>query len=128
MTKHQEPTSSSASGESHVEGRDSKTGVVSSLLKGIPTLLVLVVMGGGWMVMHHINSGVSNTEDSVEVAEADTYSDTLVLPEGKLNAAKFKSVAAQSQNVQHVHIQDVYATTKQSTSTSRPQWMASWLN
>ena len=103
MTDHQKPTASSPPSASHVEGREAKTGVVSSLLKGLPTLLVLAVMGGGWMVMHHINSGGSSVEEDVEVAGAAVPSDTLVLPVGKLNAAKFQSVAAQAQNVQHVH-------------------------
>lgn len=103
MTDHQKPTTSSPSSVTHVEGREAKRGVVSSLLKGLPTLLVLAVMGGGWMVMHHINSGGSSVEEGVEVAEAAPPSDTLVLPEGKLNAAEFQSVAAQAQNVQHVH-------------------------
>jgi cobalt-zinc-cadmium efflux system membrane fusion protein len=103
MTDHPKPPTSSSPGETHVEGSDAKTGVASSFLKGLPTLLVLAVMAGGWMLMHHINSGASSGEESVEVAEGAPPSDTLVLPKGKLNAAKFKSFAAQARNVQHVH-------------------------
>lgn len=72
-------------------------------MKGLPTLLVLGVMGGGWMVMHHINSSGSATEDSVSASEQTPATDTLVLPAGKLNAARFESVPAQSQAVQHFH-------------------------
>lgn len=104
MSDQPNTPSSSSPSDSHAEGSDAKTGVAASVLKGLPTLLVLAVMGGGWMVMHHINSGgSSSSEESAEVAEESAPSDTLVLPEGKINAAKFQSVAAQAQNVQHVH-------------------------
>ncbi|TWU44592.1 Cobalt-zinc-cadmium resistance protein CzcB [Rubripirellula tenax] len=103
MTNHQNTSPSSSSSETRIEASDAKTGVVSSLLKGLPTLLVLAAMGGGWMLMHYINSGGSSVKEDVEVTEAGAPSDTLVLPEGKINAAKFESVAAQAQNVQHVH-------------------------
>lgn len=53
--------------------------------------------------MHSINSGGGGSEEVVEVAEDATPSDTFVLPEGKLNAAKFESIVAQPQNVQHLH-------------------------
>lgn len=103
MTDHQTQAPSSTSSESYAEAPDTKPGVLASLLKGLPTLLVLAVMAGGWMVMHHINSGGGRTEEVMEVAEQSAPNDTLVLPEGKLKAANFQSVAAQPQNVQHVH-------------------------
>lgn len=55
------------------------------------------------MVMHHINSGGSSGESIVEAPEDASPTDLLVLPEGKLNAATFESIAAQSQLVQHLH-------------------------
>ncbi len=101
MNDHQPPAPSSI--ESRAGAPDNKPSVSASLLKGLPTLLVLAVMAGGWMVMHQINSGGGSTAELVEVAEEIAPNDTLVLPEGKLKAAKFESIAAQSQNVQHVH-------------------------
>lgn len=76
--------------------------VVTSLMKGLPTFLVLAVIGGGWIVMHYINTGGTANEEVADVAVVAS-SDTLVLPEGKLIAGKFESVPAQSQVVQHFH-------------------------
>ncbi len=82
---------------------DSKPSLFRSLLKGIPTIIVLAVIACGWMVMHHINSGGSAQEEAVEGETAAPVADTLVLPSGKLKAGKFESVPAQQKMVQHVH-------------------------
>jgi cobalt-zinc-cadmium efflux system membrane fusion protein len=103
MTVTTPSTSPSSVGEPPADLAGTKTGAVASAFKGLPTLLVLVVMGGGWMVMHQINSGGSRIEEIVETAEAPTSSDTLVLPAGKLQAAKFETVIAQPQKIQHLH-------------------------
>lgn len=60
-------------------------------MKGLPTLLALCVMGGGWLLMHHINSSGGHCEEVVDVAEVEdaVASDTLVLPEGKLKASNY---------------------------------------
>ncbi len=87
----------------HGESPKTKRNFASSLVSGLPTLLVLAAMGGAWMVMHHINSGGSRTEEVAEVAEEPSSNDNMVLSEGKLNAGNFKSIAAQPQIVQHVH-------------------------
>ncbi len=76
----------------HQDAPIGKPGFIGMVLKGLPTLLVLAVMGGGWMVMHHINSGGHTTEDVVEATELSAPSGTLVLPKGKLDAAKLESV------------------------------------
>ncbi len=94
--------SSAANSASHPSPGE-KNGPVGLLLKGLPTLLVLAVMAGGWMVMHSINSGTTSSEAESEVADPAEPSNTLVLPEGKLKAAKFESIPAQPQVVQHRH-------------------------
>ncbi len=80
-----------------------KANPIQTFMKGMPTLLALVVMGGGWMVMHHINSGGGRSDEIVELHAATAAVDTLVLPEGKLKAGSFESVPAQPKIVQHVH-------------------------
>jgi len=81
-----------------------KPNILQFLLKGLPTILVLAVMGGGWMFIHQINSGGGVTESEEEEAEAEvTGVDTLVLPEGKLKAGNFESAPAESHSVQHLH-------------------------
>lgn len=77
--------------------------VAASLRKALPTLLVLAVMGTGWIAMHQINSATSSVEEDAEVPPDAAPNDTLVLPTGKLNAANIKSVPAQIQAIQHVH-------------------------
>ncbi|MCA9139863.1 MAG: biotin/lipoyl-binding protein, partial [Planctomycetales bacterium] len=99
MTNHTASSPSSSDGEA----AEAKSGLVASIMKGLPTLLVLTVMAGGWMLMHHINSGGSITEEQADAVEQETVSDTLVLPQGKLTAGKFESVPAQSHVVQHAH-------------------------
>ncbi|TWU02264.1 efflux RND transporter periplasmic adaptor subunit [Stieleria varia] len=85
-----------------------KTSPIQNLLKGLPTLLVLAVMGGGWLVMHHINSKSGPIEEAesadAESADSETpLADTLVLPAGKVRVAQLQSAPAQSQAVQHFH-------------------------
>jgi cobalt-zinc-cadmium efflux system membrane fusion protein len=85
------------------EPHSRKPGAVATVLQGLPTLLVLAVMGGGWMVMHHINSGAQSTDELAEATDQPTPVGTLLLPKGKLEAAEFESVPAQPQMLQHVH-------------------------
>ncbi len=79
-----------------------KPAVLETITKIGPTLFVLLVMGGGWLAVHEINTGGQAEE---EVAKADEVAtpDTLTLPEGKVDAAKFETVPAQLQPVAHVH-------------------------
>ncbi len=74
-----------------------------SIAKGMPTLLVLAVMAGGWLAVHKINSS-GQREEIQEAADGQASdADTLTLPAGKRNAARFETVPAQTQRVQHVH-------------------------
>ncbi len=93
----------SSSFPSNQESPSGKQGLVATILKGLPTLLVLAVMGCGWMVMHHINSGGHASEDVLVTPAPSTPIGTLILPKGKLEAAKLESVPAQPQLLQHVH-------------------------
>ncbi|TWT71453.1 efflux RND transporter periplasmic adaptor subunit [Crateriforma conspicua] len=80
----------------------SKSGLVATIAKVGPTLFVLAVMGGGWLAVHEINTGGGSEEEDSIVEEA-AAPDSLTLPEGKVKAAKFESVPAQMQAVEHVH-------------------------
>ncbi len=55
---------------------EAKPKLIQRILSGLPTILVLSTMGTGWMVMHHINSQGSTSEEVIQ-AEAHTASDTL---------------------------------------------------
>ncbi len=99
MTDHSESNVTAQ----HEKSSAAKPSFVQTVMKGLPTLLVLGVMGGGWMLMHHINSGGSAITEATEPADASTSPDMLVLLEGKLKAIKLESAAAQTQLVQHVH-------------------------
>ena len=79
-----------------------KPKLVQRIMSGLPTILVLSIMGLGWMVMHHINSQSSTTAEIAEVEEP-IASDRLKLTEGKLKAGGFESLPAQSRYIQHVH-------------------------
>ncbi len=79
-----------------------KSSVMQTIAKAGPTLFVLAVMGGGWLAVHEINSGSQSEEEEVAVEEA-SVPDSVTLPVGKVKAAKFESVPAQMQAVEHVH-------------------------
>lgn len=79
-----------------------KPKLFKQITSGLPTILVLATMAAGWMLMHHINSRTSNTEEGAE-SEKSISSDKLRIPEGKLKAGKFESFPAHSQEIQHVH-------------------------
>lgn len=78
----------------------------SRLLRAItnvgPMLFVLAVMGGGWVAVHKINTG-GRTEGEVVIADDEAIPDMLMLPAGKVSAAKFETVPAQVQSVAHFH-------------------------
>jgi len=82
---------------------ENNASVIAHISKALPTLVVLAVVGGGWILMHQINSGGPSAEDVVETPDPTGSSGTLVLPKGKLDAAKLVSVPAQQQMLQHVH-------------------------
>lgn len=84
-------------------GSVSKSNLARSILKGLPTFLVLLVMAGGWMVMHKITSGGAVADASPEPTGQPLESDTIVLSPGKLSSARIDSLPAQPQIVQHVH-------------------------
>jgi len=80
-----------------------KATLIQTVTKAIPTLFVLLVMAGGWLIVHRINEGgQARQEDVVDTSDAGA-SDTLTLPNGKLEAAQFESVPAESRPIQHVH-------------------------
>ncbi len=84
------------------ESSKPKSGLLATIAKVGPTLFVLAVMGGGWLAVHQINTGGQPEEEESAVEEA-AAPDSLTLPEGKVKAAKFESVPAQMQAVEHVH-------------------------
>jgi cobalt-zinc-cadmium efflux system membrane fusion protein len=79
-----------------------KPSVIQTIAKAGPTLFVLAVMGGGWLAVHEINRGGQSDQEDVAVEEA-SVPDSLTLPAGKVQAAKFESVPAQMQAVEHIH-------------------------
>lgn len=79
-----------------------KPKLVQRIMSGLPTILVLSIMGAGWMLMHHINSQSSTTAEFAET-EAPAASDTLKMSEGKFQAGSFESLPALLKDIQHVH-------------------------
>ncbi|HBJ35475.1 MAG TPA: hypothetical protein DDZ51_12140 [Planctomycetaceae bacterium] len=53
--------------------------------------------------MHHINSGATSRDEVMEGSEPSALVGTLILPKGKLEAARLECVPAQPQMIQHVH-------------------------
>ncbi|MCS7470909.1 efflux RND transporter periplasmic adaptor subunit [Stieleria sp. ICT_E10.1] len=79
-----------------------KPNLLHTLSQGLPTLLVLVVMAGGWLAIHKINNPAAIETQSEEVREP-VDPNTVILPEGKLTVARIETIPAQQQLVQHVH-------------------------
>ena len=80
-----------------------KTSLIPTIVKAIPTLFVLSVMFGGWLIVHRINEGGQAPHRVAADASDAASSDTLTLPSGKLEAAQFEAVPAESRPIQHVH-------------------------
>jgi cobalt-zinc-cadmium efflux system membrane fusion protein len=97
-----EPTNT-ASPDATRENENLLSKLFKSISKALPTILVLAVMGGGWIVIHHINSGRGHVDEETITGSTDVAQDTVQLPEGKLKAGRFESVAAQPQLIQHNH-------------------------
>jgi len=80
-----------------------KTDLIATIAKALPTLFVLAMMAGGWLIVHRINeAGRAPHELAVDASDAASP-DTLTLPSGKLEAARFEAVPAESRPIQHVH-------------------------
>ncbi len=80
-----------------------KSPLLASVAKAIPTLFVLLVMGAGWLIVHRINETGQSTQELTKDPKDPDILETLTLPSGKLEAGRFQTVPAQSQPVQHVH-------------------------
>ena len=80
-----------------------KTSLIPTIAKAIPTIFVLSVMFGGWLIVHRINEGGQAPHRVATDASDAASSDTLTLPSGKLEAAQFEAVPAESRPIQHVH-------------------------
>lgn len=80
-----------------------KTAVITTIAKAIPTLFVLSVMAGGWLIVHRINEGGQAPHELAVGASHTANSDTLTLSSGKLEAAQFEAAPAESRPIQHVH-------------------------
>jgi len=76
--------------------------LVQSLAKATPTLVVLLMMLGGWLIVHQIDKGGQPVSDEAKAGEKVV--DTLTLPANKLQAGRFESVPAQTRPMQHVHL------------------------
>lgn len=82
--------------------QEARPGLLSRVAKFGPTLFVLAVMGGGWLAVHEINTGGESVEEVTE-GEDEAIPESVMLPEGKVEAANFETVPAQMQPVAHVH-------------------------
>ncbi len=79
-------------------------GLLKGLSQSIPTILVLLVMGGGWLAVHELSTVATSEEEHAQEEAEESIPATLTLPEGKLNAAQFQSEPAQVQPIKHFHV------------------------
>lgn len=80
-----------------------KPNILQFVMQGLPTIVVIAIMGGGWLLIHHVTSSGRTTEHNPEPQAEVTQADTLVLPDGKIKAGNFRSAPAESQPLQHMH-------------------------
>ncbi len=80
-----------------------KSALLPAIAKAIPTLLGLSLMAGGWLVVHRINEAGKDSHDVAEEVGETGSPETLTLPSGKLEAAHFEAIPAQSRPIQRVH-------------------------
>ncbi|WP_417748325.1 efflux RND transporter periplasmic adaptor subunit [Rosistilla oblonga] len=73
------------------------------LAKGGPIVFVIALMGLGWFAVHQFNAGGSESDQQEAATDDVAAADTLTLPEGKLKAAGFETVPAQSRSLQNYH-------------------------
>ena len=77
--------------------------VMRAIADGAPTLFVLAVMGGGWMAVHQISGPGSSTFEQDSLEESPLPADSITLPQGKLEAAKIETLAAEMRPAEEVH-------------------------
>lgn len=71
------------------------------ILKAVPTLIVLAIMGAGWFAVHEINTGgQSETAEEAAAVGEEAPGNTITLPAGKLAAAEFDSEPIQKRSIQ----------------------------
>ena len=80
-----------------------KATLVPKILSALPTLFVLSMMAGGWFIVHRINEEGQASHEPASETSSPNNSDMLTLPSGKLEAARFEVVPADSRSIQHVH-------------------------
>ena len=77
--------------------------LMSLVVKCIPTLLVIGILGLGWFAVHEINSESSPKETEISCAASNIDSGIVRLPVGKLETGQFHCVPVEEQLIQHRH-------------------------
>ncbi|MCA9026869.1 MAG: efflux RND transporter periplasmic adaptor subunit [Planctomycetaceae bacterium] len=70
----------------------------------VPSLIVVGILGAGWLAVHEINSGdEAETPSGETVSDGDSESQIVTLTEGKSQAANLRVETAARHVIQHTH-------------------------
>lgn len=83
--------------------RPPKASLLKLLSNAIPTVLVLLLMAGGWIAIHQINRGGTSPDVGPDAVVSAHVASTVSLTGGKLRTGRFKSAPVQAQQLQHMH-------------------------
>jgi cobalt-zinc-cadmium efflux system membrane fusion protein len=78
--------------------------LVERLFKALPTAVALLVIGVGWLGIHHVlNQEMVESESEGEAAEPQQVADVIELPPGKIRSGQFRATPAEKSQIVHTH-------------------------
>ncbi len=83
----------------------SSQGILSTIIKIVPSVVVIGALGAAWLAVHHMNAiDEEHGEDSTEPGSEEVVADILTLPPGKVSSAELVIAPVSTELIQHSHI------------------------
>lgn len=83
----------------------SSQGILSTIIKIVPSVLVIGALGGAWLAVHHMNAtDEPHGEEPAEPGTEEVIADVLTLPPGKVASADLVIAPVSTEMIQHSHV------------------------
>lgn len=83
----------------------SSQGILSTIVKIVPSVLVIGALGAAWLAVHHMNTtDEEHGEATDDHATEEVVADVLTLPPGKVSSAQLVIAPVSTEMIQHSHI------------------------
>ncbi|WP_158545527.1 efflux RND transporter periplasmic adaptor subunit [Bremerella cremea] len=80
-------------------------GILTTIVKIVPSVLVIGALGAAWLAVHHMNAtDETHDENPTEPGSEEVVADILTLPPGKVSSAQLVIAPVSTELIQHSHV------------------------